>query len=206
MYKQLILLVGMVLGGPLPTTAQTPTPQIVQAPRWIPPIMTTVRTAPEPSLVATLPPPENSGKPAVHFKYLLVVSYEPDQHPEGLESLSPIREIRSLSLTQSSSPSLQYWGGRLRYDGALHIQNVQLGPLPTDGRQTFVPPRQTFPGGPFSVAPSGFSLSYHFGRNAHMGRATQIWRCLTCDIRPARKSSYQLRLCAQGVRNGTDVN
>jgi hypothetical protein len=157
MYKQLIPLVGMVLGGPLPTTAQTPTPQIVQAQEWIPSIMTSGRTAPEPSLVASFLPPENSGKPAVHFKYLLVVSYEPDQHQEGLESLSPIREIRSLSLTQSSSPSLQYWGGRLRYDGALHIQNVQLGPLPTGGPHNFVPPRPTLPGGPFSVAPTALA-------------------------------------------------
>jgi hypothetical protein len=166
----------MVLGGPLPTTAQTPTPQIVQAQEWIPPIMTTARTAPEPSLVASFLPPENPGKPADHFKYLFVGSYERDQHPGGLESLSPIREIRSLSLTQSSPPSLQYWGGRLRYDGTLHIQHMQLGPLPTGGPQDSVPPRQTFPGGPFSVAPNGVSLSYHFGRNAHMGRSTQIWR------------------------------
>jgi len=178
MYKQLILLASMVLGGPLPTTAQTLTPQIVQAPQRIPPIMPTVRTAPEPSLVATLPPPENSGKPTAHFKYLFVGSYEPDLHQEGLESLSPIREIRSLSLTQSGPPSLQFWGRRLRYDGTLRIQNVQLGPLPTGSPQNPVPSRQTFPGGPFSVAPNGVSLSYHFGRNAHMGRAIQIWRHL----------------------------
>jgi hypothetical protein len=174
MYKQLILLVGMVLGGPLPTTAQTPAPQIVQAPDRIPP---TMMTAPEVSLAAPFLPPENPRKP-VHFNYLFMGIYERDQHPEGLESLSPIREIRSLPLTQSSPRSRQYWGGRLRYDGTLHIQHVELGPLPTGGPQDFVPPRQTFPGGPFSVAPYGVSLSYRFGRNAHMGRATQIWRRL----------------------------
>jgi hypothetical protein len=147
--------------------------------------MTTVRTAPEPSLVASFLPPENPGKPAVHFKYC----YERDQHPEGLESLSPVREIKSLSLTQSSPPSLQYWGGRLRYDGTLHIQNVQLGPLPIRGPQDCVPPRQTFPGGPFSVAPNGVSLSYHFGRNAHMGRATQIWRRLGRVVGATRQTN-----------------
>jgi hypothetical protein len=172
MYKQLILLVGMVLGGPLPTTAQTPAPQLIHAQGRITPILT---TAPEPSGGASLLPPENPGKPAAHFNYLLPSVYERDQHPEGLESLAPIREIRSLSLTQSSSPSLQYWGGRSRYDGTLHIQHVQLGPLPTGGPQDFVPARPTFPGGPFSAAPYDVSLSYHFGRNAHMGRATQIW-------------------------------
>ena len=178
MNKQLILLVGMVLGDPLLTTAQTPTPQIVQAQEWILPTMTTVRTAPEPSLVASFLPPENPGKPAAHFKYIFVESYERDQHPEGLENLAPIREIGNLALTQSSPPSLQFWGRRLRYDGTLHIQNVQLGPLPTGSPQNLVPSRPTFPGGPFSVAPNGVSLSYHFGRNAHLGRAIQIWRRL----------------------------
>jgi hypothetical protein len=102
MYKQLILLVGMVLGGLLPTTAQTPAPQLIHAQGRITPILT---TAPEPSGGASLLPPENPGKPAAHFNYLLPSVYERDQHPEGLESLAPIREIRSLSLTQSSSPS-----------------------------------------------------------------------------------------------------
>jgi hypothetical protein len=123
-------------------------------------------------------PPENPGKPAAHFNYLLPSVYERDQHPEGQESLAPVREIRSLSLTQSSPPSLQYWEGRSRYDGTLHIQHVQLGPLPTGGPQDFVLAQQTFPGGPFSVAPYGVSLSYDFGRNAHMGHAAQIWRRL----------------------------
>ena len=175
MYKQLILLVGMVLGGPLPTTAQTPAPQLIDAQGRITPIVT---TAPELSRGASFLPPENPGKPAAHFNYLLPSVYERDQHPEGLESLAPIREIRSLSLTQSSPPSLQYWEGRSRYDGTLHTQNVQLGPLSAAGPQDFVPAQQTFPGGPFSVAPYGVSLSYDFGRNAHMGHAAQIWRRL----------------------------
>jgi len=170
MYKQLILLVGMVLGGPLSTTAQTPAPQLIHPRGRITPIVT---TAPELSRRASFLPPENPGKTPAHFNYLLASVYDRDQHPEGLKSLAPIREIRSLSLTQSSSPSLQYWGGRSRYDGTLHIQHVQLGPLPTGGLQDFVPAQQTFPGGPFSVAPYGISLSYHFGRNAHMRRATQ---------------------------------
>jgi hypothetical protein len=175
MYKQLILLVGMVLGGPLSTTAQTPSPQLIHARGRITPIVT---TAPELSRRASFLPPENPGKTPAHFNYLLASVYDRDQHPESLESLAPIREIRSLSLTQSSPPSLQYWEGRSRYDGTLHIQHVQLGPLPTGGPQDFVPAQQTFPGGPFSVAPYGVSLSYDFGRNAHMGHAAQIWRRL----------------------------
>ena len=169
MYKKSILLVGMVLGGALPTIAQSP--QLIHAQGRTTPIVT---TAPEPSLRASFLPPETPRKPAAHFNYLFGIVYQPDQHPEGLERLS----LRSLSFTQSSPPSLQYWGGRSRYDGTLHIQYVQLGPLSTGGPQDFVPARQTFPGGPFSVAPYGVSLSYHFGRNAHLGHAAQIWRRL----------------------------
>jgi hypothetical protein len=175
MYKQLILLVGIVLSGPLPTTAQTREPQLISAPGRITSIVT---TALEPSHGASFLPRENPGRPAAHFKHLFPSVYERAQHPEGLESLAPIRETRSLSITQSSPPSLQYWQGRSTYDGTLHIQQVQLGPLPTGGSQEFVPARQTFPGGPFSVAPHGVSLSYHFGRNAHTGHAAQIWRRL----------------------------
>jgi hypothetical protein len=98
MNKQLILLVGMVLGEPLLTTAQTPTPQIVQAQEWILPTMTTVRTAPEPSLVASFLPPENPGKPAAHFKYLLVGSYERDQHPEPAYGLARILPVVSFGV------------------------------------------------------------------------------------------------------------
>jgi hypothetical protein len=87
-----------------------------------------------------------------------------------------MRKARNLSLTQSSPPPLQFWGGRLRHDGTLHIQNVQLGPLPAGGLQDFVPPRQNYPGVPFSVGLYGVSLSYHFGRNAHIGHPTEIWR------------------------------
>ena len=175
MYKQLILLVGMVLGGPLPTTAQTRDPQLIHAQGRITQIVT---TSPELSRRASFLPPENPGKTTAHFNYLLASVYDRDPHPGGLESPAPIREVRSLSLTQSSPPSLQYWGEHSRYDGTLHIQHVQLGPLSTGGPQDFVPARQTFPGGPLSAAPNGVSLSYHFGRNPHMGHATQIWRRL----------------------------
>jgi hypothetical protein len=178
MHKQLILLLGMVLGGPLPTTAQTSVPQTVQVRDRITSIRTTVRTVREPSPGASFLPPENPGKPAAHFSYPFARVYQRDQHPEGLESLSPMREVGNLSLTESSPPPLQFWGGRLRRAGPLHMQHVQLGPLPAGGLQDFVPPRPTYPGVPFSVGLYGVSLSYHFGRNAHIGHSTQIWRHL----------------------------
>jgi hypothetical protein len=99
------------------------------------PILTTVRTVPQPSLGASFLPPENPGKASAHFGYPFARVYERDPHPEGLESLSPMREFRSLSLTQSIPPPLQFWGGPLRQDGPLRMQHVQLGPLPAGGLQ-----------------------------------------------------------------------
>jgi hypothetical protein len=178
MRKQLVLLLGMVLGGPLPTIAQNIRSPNCPSARRTTLILTTVRTVPEPSLGASFLPLENPGKAAAHFSCPFARVYERDQHPEGLESLSPRRELRNLSLTQSSPPRLQFWEGRLPHDGPLHVQHVQLGPLPAGGLQDFVPPRHPHPGVPFSVGLYGVSLSYHFGRNAHIGQTTQIWRYL----------------------------
>jgi hypothetical protein len=186
MHKQLVLLLGMVLGGPLPTTAQTPAPQIAQAQDHTTPTMTTVRTAPEPSLEASFLPPENPGKRAARFSYLFAGVYERGEDPGSLKSLSPMREVRNLSLTQSSPPPLQFWGGRLRRDSTPPMQKILLGPLPAGGPQDFVPPRQAYLGWPFSVRVYGVSLSYHFGRNAHSGHATQIWRSLVRVVNATR--------------------
>jgi hypothetical protein len=177
MHKQLIPLLGMVLGGPLQTIAQTSVSQAVQVRDRTTPILTTVRTVPQPSLGASFLPPENAGKAAAHFGYPFARVYERDPHPEGLESLSPMREVRSLSLTQSIPPPLQFWGGRLRQDVSLHMQHVQLGPSAAGGLLDF-PQRQGYPGGPRSVGLYGVRLSYHFGRNAQIRRPAQIWQRL----------------------------
>src|SRR5882762_394266 len=51
-------------------------------------------------------------------------------------------EVKTLTLTQSSRPLFQLWGGRLQLDAfksTLHSQNVQLGPSGYDGIEGFVP-------------------------------------------------------------------
>ena len=97
-----------------------------------------------------------------------VKAYERDQGLEGLKSLSPMREVKTLFLTQSMLPLLQLWGGRLRLDGFTSRQNVQLGPSELQGH----------PGGPRSIGFRGVSLSFHFGRDAQIGRPAQIWQSL----------------------------
>ena len=189
MYKPLILLLGIVLGSFLPASAQTPAPQILQAQDRITPIVSMVRTLWAPSLAAPFLSPENIGRPIGHFSYLFAGAEERGQGLEGLKSLSPMHQVKTLFLTQSMLPLLQLWGGRLRLDGftsTLHMQNVQLGPSAAGGLLDFRPSRQGYPGGPRSFGLYGVSASFHFGRDAQVGRPTQIWQCLARMVGAAR--------------------
>jgi len=184
MHKRLILLLGVLLGSYAPVTAQTPAPQIVSAPHRIAPIMAIVRTLPAPSLAPSFPLSESPGKSAARSTYVFARAYRDDHGLEGLDSLkglSQMREVKTLFLTQSTLPLVQLWGGRLRLDGftsRVHMQNVQLAPSGGGGLLDFRPPRQWYPGGPRSIGLYGISLSFHFGRDAQIGRPTQIWERL----------------------------
>jgi hypothetical protein len=189
MHKRFILLLGMFLGSHVPTAAQTPTPQIVLAHERIAPIMPMVRTVSPPLLAVSFQLPGGAGKSAAHFSYLFARAYDRGQGLEGLKSLSPMHEVKTLFLTQSMLPLVQLWGGRLRLDGftsRLDMQNVQLGPSAGGGLLDFRPQRQGYPGGPRSFGLYGVNLSFHFGRDAQIGRPTQIWRCLTRIVGAAR--------------------
>ena len=178
MHKRFILLLSVFLGCRVLTAAQTPAPELVPAQELVASIVT---AAPTPLLAVSFLLPENPGKPAAHFSYQLAGGYERDQRLEGLASLSPMREVQTLFLTQSLLPLVQIWGGRLRLDGfisTLRMQNVELGPSAAGGLQDFRLLRQGYPGGPRSVDLYGVSLSFHFGRDAQIGRPAQIWRCL----------------------------
>ena len=171
MHKRFILLIGVLLSSFVPTTAQIPVPAFVSTQELVAPI-----AVPAPLFAVSFHPPENP-----HFSYLLARAYEADQGLEGLERLSPMHEVKTLFLTQSLLPLVQLWGGRLRLDGftsTLHMQNVQLGPSAGSGLQDSRLPRQSYPGAPRSVDLYGISLNFHFGRDAQIGRPTQIWRCL----------------------------
>ena len=178
MHKRFILLLSVFLGSRVLTAAQTPVPELVPAQELVASIVT---AAPAPLLAVSFLLPENPGKSAAHFSYLFAGAYERDQGLEGLASLSPMREVKTLFLTQSLLPLVQIWGGRLRLDGftsTLRMQNVQLGPSAAGGLQDSRLLRQGYPGGPRSVDLYGVSLSFHFGRDAQIGRPAQIWQCL----------------------------
>jgi hypothetical protein len=175
MHKRFILLLSVFLGSRV--AAQPPAPELVPAQELVASIVT---AAPAPLLAVSFLLPD-SGKPAAHFSYLFAGAYQRDQGPEGLASLSPMREVKTLFLTQSLLPLVQIWGGRLRLDGfisTLHMQNVELGPSAAGGLQDSRLLRQGYPGGPRSVDLYGVSLSFHFGRDAQIGRPAPIWRCL----------------------------
>ncbi len=91
-------------------------------------------------------------------------------------------QVKTLTLTQSSLPLFQLWGGRFQlgaFQSTRHMQNVQLGPLGYGGMEGFRPPRQSYPGGSRAVHFSGLSLSFHFGRDARTRHAAQGWGRIT---------------------------
>ncbi len=178
MHKRFILLLGVFLGSCVLTEAQTPTSEVVQAQE---PVASIVTAVPAPLLAASFLLSDNPGKSTAHFSYLFAGAYERDQGLEGLAELSPMRELKTLFLTQSLLPLVQIWGGRLRLDAftsTLHTQNIQLGPSADGGLQASRLPRQGYTGGPRSVDLYGVSLTFHFGRDAQIGRPAPIWRCL----------------------------
>jgi hypothetical protein len=183
-HKQLILLLGMLLGSYVPVTGQTLAPQIVSAQDRNAPIMAIVRTLPAPSPAPSFPLSESPGKSAARSTYVFARAYRDGQGLEGLEglkSMSQMHEAKTLFLTQSTLPLVQLWGGHLQLDGftsRVHMQNVELGPSGGGGLLDFRPPRQWYPGGPRSIGLYGISLSFHLGRDAQIGCPTQIWQRL----------------------------
>jgi hypothetical protein len=101
---------------------------------------------------------------------------------QSAKSISQMREVRTLFLTQSRLPLVQLWGGRLRLDGfksAVNMQNVQLGPSAGGGLLDYRPERQGYPGGPRSFGLCGVNLSFHFGRDSRTRPPTQVVRRMT---------------------------
>jgi len=179
MHKRFILLLGVFLGSHPLTAAQRPTPQIVPTQDRLAPIVTMVPTVQVPLLTASFLLPDRPGKPPAHFSYPFAGAYEREQGLEGLKSLSPMHEVKTLILTQSLLPLAQLWGGRLRLDGFTSTLHMQLGPSAAGGLQDFRPPRQSYPSGPRSVDLDGVRLSFHFERDAQAGHPIQAWRCLS---------------------------
>lgn len=179
MYKRFIVLLGMFLGSHVPVAGQTPVPQIVLAQEHDAQIMTMHRTVSPALPAARFLLSQDLGKSPAHFSLLFVGAYQRDP---TLDHFSPMDKVKTLTLTQSSLPLFQLWGGRLQlaaFQSTLHSQNPQLGPLGYGGMEGFRPTRQSYPGGPLSVHFSGFSLNFHFSRDSRTRHPTQVWRRLT---------------------------
>ena len=177
MHKRFILLLAVFLSTQVPTAAQTRAQQIVPAQERVASIMTTVQTVLAPSLAASFLLSD------AHFSYPFVRAYEPDQ---SLRNLSPMHEVKTLFLTQSSLPLMQVWGGRLRLDGftsTLHMQNVQLGPSAAGRLQDFRPQRQVYTSGLPSIRLYGLSLSFHFGRDGSKSKLLFLASSATLQLR-----------------------
>jgi len=179
MYKRFILLLGMFLGSHKPVAGQTPVPQIVLAQEHVAQIMTMPRTVSIPLLNSSFLLSQDPGRFPAYFRVMLAGAY---QREPSLEHFSPMDQVKTLTLTQSSLPLFQLWGGRLQlgaFQSTLHSQNAQLGPLGPGGTEGFRSTRQSYLGGPVSVHFSGFSLSFHFDRDSRTRPPTQGWRRMT---------------------------
>ncbi len=176
MHKRFIVLFGIFLGSCVPTVAQTLAPQIVER---VEPTVTMLRTVSTPLPAASFLLYQDPGNSPARFSPVFAGADE-SEHTMG--RLLPMEEVKILFFTRSSMLLVQLWGGRLQLDAfqsTLHTQNVPLDPLSYRGTQGFRSARQSYPGGPSSVHLSGFSLSFHFGRDARTGRQTEAWRYLS---------------------------
>jgi hypothetical protein len=97
MHKRFILLLGVFLDSHVPTPGQMSAPQIVSAQERVAPIMTTV---PAPVARPVLPAVRKPRKIRRPLPLPTLGAYERDQN---LESLSPMREVKTLFLTQSAA-------------------------------------------------------------------------------------------------------
>ena len=179
MHKQFILLIGIFLASHLPTAAQNTCSTPCPGARPDRADNAMVQALPALPLAAFFPLAGNPGNSA-QFSYQLAGAYKPGQ---DLKTQSQMREVDTVFLTQASLPLVQLWDGRLRFDAfasTLNVQNVQFGPLAARAW------RLSHPGVLRSLDFFGVSLTFHFGKNAQIGRPTQIWRRVAQIIGAAR--------------------
>ena len=171
-YKPFILLLGLFLGS-YRTVAQAPTAPIVVAQEQVAPIISIL-----PTVSTTLPAfsfllSQGLERSNVHFSLPFAGVYH---HDYRLDHLSPMDEVKTLILTQSSLPIVQFWGGRLQLDAfqsTLRIQNGLLG-----GMRGSRLAGQNYPGALRSVHLAGLSLSFRCGREARTGHPVRLWQRL----------------------------
>jgi hypothetical protein len=96
-------------------------PQIVLAEEHGAQIMTMHRTVSIPLMTSSFLLSQDPGKSPAHFSLQFAGAYQRDP---SLDHFSPIDEVKTLTLMQSSMPLCQLWGGRLQL-GALSERAAQ---------------------------------------------------------------------------------
>jgi hypothetical protein len=178
MRNRFLLLLGLFLGSLVPAVAQTPAPSNVLAQQHVAPIITMLPTVstPLPAASFLLSKGEKSN---ARFSLMFAEAYKRDH---SLEHLSPLNEVKTLSLTWSSLPLVQLCRGRLQLDvfqSTLHIRDALLNPFDNGGMRGSQLPGHGYLGMPPSVNLSGLNLGFHFGRNAQTGDPARSWRRLS---------------------------
>jgi hypothetical protein len=146
---------------------------LVLAQEHIAPIITMLPTVstPQPAASLLLSKREKSN---ARFSLMLARAYKRDH---SLEHLSPMNEVKTLTLTRSSLPLVQLCRGRLQLDAfhsTLHIRDA----LDNGGMRGSHLPGHSYLGVPPTVNLSGLNLGFHFGRNAQTGDPARSWRRL----------------------------
>jgi hypothetical protein len=176
-YKPFLLL-GMFLSSHLPAAGQTTAPQIVLAHEHVAPVLAILPRASTSLPATSFLLSRDPGKPNAYISLPFEGAYERDY---TLEHLSPMDEVKTLTLTQRSLPLVRLWGGRVQleaFHSTPHIRNDQLGFF-GGGMPGFRLPGQRYSSGPRPLDLSGLSVSFHFSRDARTGHPAQLWQRLT---------------------------
>ncbi len=175
MQKQLILVLGVLLGSYLPAGAQTRSAQLSLVQERPPPRILLAAAPSHLSLTTFLPAQPLAERPA-HFTVLLAAVL--NRH-RSLDHLSPVDVMKTPFVRQARVSIVQLWGGRLQLGGFAsthHMENVLLGLSGSAGLLGF---RISHPGGvPRADKSYGLSLTFRLGDDAHTDRRVEGCRCL----------------------------
>src|SRR5256884_3933837 len=156
MRNRFFLLLGLFPGSLVPAVAQTPTPWNVLAQEHVAPNGALISPV-WPLLPAAAFLLAKGEKSNARFSLMFAGAYKRDH---SLEHLSPMNEVKTLSLTWSSLPLVQLCRGRLQLDvfqSTLHIRDALLNPFDNGGMRGSHPPGRGYLGVPPSVNLSGLN-------------------------------------------------
>jgi hypothetical protein len=173
MRNHLVLVAGLLLISCFPIEAQIPAAPVVLAKTslGLPTILFQASRVPSSTQL-----PE---RPLPHPALLLAAAYKPEP---SLQSRLPIDEFRTPLVAESRFPVAHLWRGlKLNvFESTFHSHSWQRGsPTSGVGFEDLRPRSSDQAAVGSSLASSGLSLSYSFGRDGATKKSVQILRCLT---------------------------